>query len=102
MIDEVQRGGNDLILATKTVVDDRNGRGQFVLASSTRPASTRRPANARMSRQIAQLRWLAHRIAGPCAGTRSNPARWIGHSRRTRRHREVLRDRMPGVCSAST
>lgn len=36
VIDEVQRGGNDLILAIKTVVDDRNDRGQFVLASSTR------------------------------------------------------------------
>lgn len=36
VIDEVQRGGNDLILAIKTVVDDRNDRGQFVLAGSTR------------------------------------------------------------------
>lgn len=55
-----------------------------------------------MNTESKKLRWLAHRIAGPCAGTPSNPARWIGHSRRTRRHREVLRDRMPGVCAAST
>lgn len=35
-IDEVQRGGDDLILAVKAVVDRRNDRGQFVLAGSTR------------------------------------------------------------------
>ncbi len=35
-IDEVQRGGNDVILAVKSVVDRRNDRGQFVLAGSTR------------------------------------------------------------------
>jgi len=35
-IDEVQRGGNDVVLAVKSIVDRRNGRGQFVLAGSTR------------------------------------------------------------------
>lgn len=35
-IDEVQRGGNDVVLAVKSVVDRRNDRGQFVLAGSTR------------------------------------------------------------------
>jgi uncharacterized protein len=35
-IDEVQRGGNDVVLAVKSVVDSRNDRGQFVLAGSTR------------------------------------------------------------------
>lgn len=36
MIDEVQRGGNDLVLAIKSSVDRDMGRGQFVLAGSTR------------------------------------------------------------------
>ena len=31
-IDEVQRGGNDVVLAIESVVDRRKGRGQFVLA----------------------------------------------------------------------
>ncbi len=35
-IDEVQRCGNDVVLAVKATVDRRNGRGQFVLAGSTR------------------------------------------------------------------
>lgn len=35
-IDEVQRGGNDIVLAVKAIVDRRNDRGQFVLAGSTR------------------------------------------------------------------
>ena len=35
-IDEVQRGGNDVVLAIKSVVDQRTARGQFVLAGSTR------------------------------------------------------------------
>lgn len=35
-IDEVQRGGNDVVLAVKSIVDRRNERGQFVLAGSTR------------------------------------------------------------------
>ena len=35
-IDEVQRGGNDVVLAVKSVVDRCNDRGQFVLAGSTR------------------------------------------------------------------
>lgn len=35
-IDEVQRGGNDLVLAVKSAVDRSNQRGQFVLAGSTR------------------------------------------------------------------
>ncbi len=35
-IDEVQRGGDDLVLAVKSIVDRRNDRGQFVLAGSTR------------------------------------------------------------------
>jgi len=35
-IDEVQRGGNDVVLAVKSTVDSRNSRGQFVLAGSTR------------------------------------------------------------------
>lgn len=35
-IDEVQRGGNDVVLAVKSTVDRRNDRGQFVLAGSTR------------------------------------------------------------------
>ncbi|WP_449063472.1 ATP-binding protein [Planomonospora algeriensis] len=40
MIDEIQRGGDDLILAIKAEVDRENGRGQFVLAGSTRFLST--------------------------------------------------------------
>ena len=36
VIDEVQRGGNDVVLAVKSIVDRRNDRGQFVLAGSTR------------------------------------------------------------------
>ena len=35
-IDEVQRGGNDVVLAVKSIVDRNNDRGQFVLAGSTR------------------------------------------------------------------
>lgn len=35
-IDEVQRGGNNLLLAIKSVVDVRPHRGQFVVAGSTR------------------------------------------------------------------
>jgi uncharacterized protein len=35
-IDEVQRGGNPLVLAVKAAVDRDNTRGQFVLAGSTR------------------------------------------------------------------
>jgi uncharacterized protein len=35
-IDEIQRGGNDLVLAVKAVVDRTAERGQFVLAGSTR------------------------------------------------------------------
>ncbi len=35
-IDEVQRGGNDVVLAVKSIVDRRNDRGQFILAGSTR------------------------------------------------------------------
>jgi uncharacterized protein len=35
-IDEVQRGGNALVLAVKAAVDLSNDRGQFVLAGSTR------------------------------------------------------------------
>ena len=35
-IDEVQRGGNDVVLAVTSLVDRRNDRGQFVLAGSTR------------------------------------------------------------------
>ncbi|SDU44717.1 ATP-binding protein [Jiangella alkaliphila] len=36
MIDEVQRGGDDLVLAIKYVVDRDNAPGQFVLSGSTR------------------------------------------------------------------
>jgi predicted AAA+ superfamily ATPase len=36
VIDEVQRGGNDLILAIKYVVDRDESKGQFVLSGSTR------------------------------------------------------------------
>lgn len=32
----MQRGGNDVVLAIKSVVDRDKGRGQFVLAGSTR------------------------------------------------------------------
>jgi hypothetical protein len=35
-IDEVQRGGDAVVLAVKSVVDRRRDRGQFVLAGSTR------------------------------------------------------------------
>ena len=35
-IDEVQRGGDAVVLAVKSVVDRRNDRGQFVLLGSTR------------------------------------------------------------------
>jgi uncharacterized protein len=35
-IDEIQRGGNDLVLAVKSHVDQTSKRGQFVLAGSTR------------------------------------------------------------------
>jgi len=40
MIDEIQRGGDDLVLAIKSVVDEDPARGQFVLAGSTRFLST--------------------------------------------------------------
>ncbi|GAB2478870.1 ATP-binding protein [Streptosporangium sandarakinum] len=40
MIDEIQRGGDDLILAIKAEVDRNPERGQFVLAGSTRFLST--------------------------------------------------------------
>ncbi|MGH3545121.1 MAG: AAA family ATPase, partial [Mycobacteriales bacterium] len=40
MIDEIQRGGDDLVLAIKSAVDQRSARGQFVLAGSTRFLST--------------------------------------------------------------
>lgn len=36
VIDEVQRGGNDLVLAIKRAVDTDRGRGQFVLSGSSR------------------------------------------------------------------
>ena len=35
-LDEVQRGGDAVVLAVKSIVDRRNERGQFVLAGSTR------------------------------------------------------------------
>ena len=35
-LDEVQRGGDPVVLAVKSVVDRRTARGQFVLAGSTR------------------------------------------------------------------
>jgi uncharacterized protein len=40
MIDEIQRGGDDLVLAIKSAVDQNPARGQFVLAGSTRFLST--------------------------------------------------------------
>ncbi|MFI7125711.1 ATP-binding protein [Nonomuraea sp. NPDC050153] len=40
MIDEIQRGGDDLVLAIKASVDRSLGRGQFVLAGSTRFLAT--------------------------------------------------------------
>ncbi|MFF4991047.1 ATP-binding protein [Streptosporangium saharense] len=40
MIDEIQRGGDDLVLAIKAEVDQKSDRGQFVLAGSTRFLST--------------------------------------------------------------
>lgn len=40
MIDEIQRGGNDLILAIKLEVDQNSTPGQFILAGSTRFLST--------------------------------------------------------------
>lgn len=40
MIDEIQRGGDELILAIKAEVDRKTERGQFVLAGSTRFLST--------------------------------------------------------------
>ncbi|MFG1707456.1 ATP-binding protein [Nonomuraea sp. M3C6] len=40
MIDEIQRGGDDLVLAIKASVDRSPGRGQFVLAGSTRFLAT--------------------------------------------------------------
>src|SRR5690606_17556862 len=36
VIDEVQRGGDALVLAIKYLVDRDNSRGQFVLSGSTR------------------------------------------------------------------
>lgn len=36
IIDEIQRGGDDLVLAIKYVVDRDNSKGQFVLSGSTR------------------------------------------------------------------
>jgi uncharacterized protein len=40
MIDEIQRGGDDLVLAIKAAVDSDPARGQFILAGSTRFLST--------------------------------------------------------------
>ncbi|MCG5214320.1 ATP-binding protein [Streptosporangium sp. KLBMP 9127] len=40
MIDEIQRGGDDLVLAIKAAVDVASQRSQFVLAGSTRFLST--------------------------------------------------------------
>lgn len=40
MIDEIQRGGDDLVLAIKSAVDRSAERGQFVLAGSTRFLAT--------------------------------------------------------------
>lgn len=40
MIDEIQRGRDDLVLAIKAAVDENPSRGQFVLAGSTRFLST--------------------------------------------------------------
>jgi predicted AAA+ superfamily ATPase len=40
MIDEIQRGGDNLVLAIKAAVDKNPVRGQFVLAGSTRFLST--------------------------------------------------------------
>ncbi|MEU8247650.1 ATP-binding protein [Nonomuraea sp. NPDC048916] len=40
MIDEIQRGGDDLVLAIKASVDGSSDRGQFVLAGSTRFLAT--------------------------------------------------------------
>ncbi|MEU0567116.1 ATP-binding protein [Nonomuraea sp. NPDC005983] len=40
MIDEIQRGGDDLVLAIKSTVDRSSGRGQFILAGSTRFLTT--------------------------------------------------------------
>ncbi|GAA3120888.1 hypothetical protein GCM10017600_15560 [Streptosporangium carneum] len=40
MIDEIQRGGDNLVLAVKAEVDRKTDRGQFVLAGSTRFLST--------------------------------------------------------------
>lgn len=40
MIDEIQRGGDDLVLAIKTAVDGSPERGQYVLAGSTRFLAT--------------------------------------------------------------
>jgi uncharacterized protein len=40
MIDEIRRGGDDLVLAIKAVVDRSPSRGQFVLAGSTRFLAT--------------------------------------------------------------
>jgi uncharacterized protein len=36
IIDEVQRGGDPLVLSVKRVVDDSPAAGQFVLSGSTR------------------------------------------------------------------
>lgn len=36
VVDEIQRGGEDLVLAIKHVVDRDNSRGQFILSGSTR------------------------------------------------------------------
>jgi predicted AAA+ superfamily ATPase len=40
LIDEIQRGGDDLVLAIKAMVDRSSSRGQFVLAGSTRFLAT--------------------------------------------------------------
>ncbi len=40
MVDEIQRGGDDLVLAIKAAVDSDPARGQFILAGSTRFLST--------------------------------------------------------------
>lgn len=36
IIDEIQRGGDQLLLAIKHVLDQSNDRGQFILSGSTR------------------------------------------------------------------
>lgn len=63
-IDEVQRGGNDVVLAVKSMVDRRNDRGQFVLAGSTRflsvPQLSESLAGRAEPRPVAVLAGRAH------------------------------------------